>query len=132
MVGSKNIQKLDVENFHINPVSSLYTRLRMVIEPEYKVILDRMHQPCILNQYKREYYASGDIRITIDTDIKYAQIQNKLPTSLERSTIEAVMEVKLPLDQLEEANSIITALPFRFDKNSKYVDAIETTSHYLY
>lgn len=132
MVGSKNIQPLDVKTFQINPIPTLYKRLRKEIKPKYKVILDRMHQPCIFNQYKREYYAFENVRITIDTDIKYSNIQNKLPTSLERSTIEAVMEIKLPIDQLDKANNIIAALPFRPDKNSKYVDAIETTSYYLY
>lgn len=85
-------------------------------------------EPTLLNRYKRKYFRSFDknFRITIDTDITYANITSRINTfaykSNENSNI--VVELKYDIDKDDFAQQITNQFPFRMTKNSKYVNGI--------
>jgi SPX domain protein involved in polyphosphate accumulation len=126
-LGFKRTQYFMADELNIYPLNSLYARLRQKLQPAYKEYLDKSHRPTIFNYYHREYYATkDDIRMTIDSKICHAWIRNAgIHTSeLKKSTVHSILEFKFPKEKQRLSNTYLHRLPFRFEKNSKYVNAV--------
>lgn len=130
-VGYKHVQTITGTDLELQPLRTLYSRLRKVLTPKYKVVLDDSHMPAVFNSYVREYYSTREgIRLTIDKNNQYALLAShkNLPKKLTRSKMAAVIELKYTEDQLNLTNELFKNFPFKTYKNSKYVDALECTS----
>ena len=126
-LGFKHTQCFTTDELLIYPINALYSRLRQKLKPAYKEYLDKLNRPTIFNCYHREYYANKeDIRMTIDTRIYHAWISNKRihKSELKKSAVHSILEVKFPKVKQRLVNSYLSQLPFRFERNSKYVNAV--------
>ena len=81
--------------------------------------------PVLVNNYQREYFSSFDkrYRITLDDKLEYRPFPlafyEKNKVFEEKSKI--VLELKYDFENDKEASKITNAIPFRLNKNSKYV-----------
>lgn len=94
------------------------------ISEEIKIRLTAM-QPVLFNSYERSYFSSYDkkFRITVDTDLEYINLRptwNHLRHVYKESP-KAIIELKYDQEHDYEASRISNELPFRLDKNSKFV-----------
>ncbi len=85
--------------------------------------------PMLLNSYKRKYFISKDkrFRLTLDTELTVYKI-NKLKNNFLQKVSKKnniIIELKYKPEHDEHASYIINHLPFRLDKNSKYVNGIK-------
>ncbi len=85
-------------------------------------------QPVLLNTYQRSYFTSVNqkFRITVDDNLEYYNLR---PTwnhflHVHREHLKSVLELKYDRDWAPEAEQITNQIPFRLDKNSKYVSGI--------
>jgi hypothetical protein len=83
----------------------------------------------LCNRYKRWYFATPykEFRVTVDGDLNYYHL-GKLSNAyhhhhIQRNTI--ILELKYQVDDDPQANRIISALPFRITRSSKYITGIE-------
>lgn len=86
-------------------------------------------EPKILNRYRRQYFLSGDkqFRMTFDEKIRYFAVEG-VKSSLKKCYSDYsgfVLELKYKVDEEHEAGEITRFLPFRIDKNSKYVNGVD-------
>lgn len=85
-------------------------------------------QPVLLNTYNRSYFASANqrFRITVDDNMEYYNLRPSWNHFLHvhREHQKSVLELKYDKDWAAEAEQITNQLPFRLDKNSKYVSGI--------
>ncbi|MBK7410790.1 MAG: VTC domain-containing protein [Saprospirales bacterium] len=90
-------------------------------------------QPVLGNSYARAYYglSNGSFRITIDWD---QQFRGLLFQHSQRGMLSpfswiadpaVILELKYDAELDEEIDPILQNLPFRFSKNSKYVQGVE-------
>ncbi len=94
----------------------------------------KMVKPTLVNSYSRKYYLSADnrFRITLDFNLLYYKIDklfnnfNFAPKGDENK----IVELKYGLTDDKDANSISTAFPFRLNKNSKYVNGVNTIKRF--
>jgi hypothetical protein len=93
-----------------------------------------MVYPTLLNCYSRKYFlsANNDFRITIDFDLLYYKIEsqrnnfNRKPSADENK----IVELKYNLENDKFANAITTQFPFRLNKNSKYVNGVNSIKRF--
>jgi len=92
--------------------------------------------PSLLNSYSRKYYISSNqnYRITIDFDLFYYKINknhnlfsNLKPIAIDENN---VVELKYGLDNDTEAIKVSSQFPFRLNKNSKYVNGVNTIKRF--
>ena len=96
--------------------------------PIYESSKDKI--PTLLNSYNRRYYMSADnrFRITVDFDLLYYNIDKQFnnfkfaPNKDENK----IVELKYSLEDDSLANAVSTQFPFRLNKNSKYVNGVNT------
>ncbi len=85
-------------------------------------------QPVLLNTYQRSYFASSNqkFRMTVDDNMEYYNLRPTWNHFLHvyREHLKSVLELKYDRDWEHEAEQITNQLPFRMDKNSKYVSGI--------
>ena len=85
-------------------------------------------EPTLLNRYKRKYFRSFDkyFRLTIDSDINYANITSRINTFSYKynDEFDIVVELKYDIEKNDSAQQITNQFPFRMTKNSKYVNGI--------
>ncbi len=85
-------------------------------------------EPTLLNRYKRKYFRSfdKDFRLTIDSDINYANITSRINTFSYKynDEFDIVVELKYDIEKNDSAQQITNQFPFRMTKNSKYVNGI--------
>jgi hypothetical protein len=86
--------------------------------------------PSLLNRYGRRYFLSADgrYRLTVDTSMQFYPIRrfaNLLLTNVIKHD-EVVLELKYGKAHSESADSVSSWFPFRWTKNSKYVDGLRT------
>jgi len=87
----------------------------------------------LMNSYTRKYFMSIDkkYRITIDSNLEYHKIDNNknnfIKNIKDKNTI--ILELKYKLEDDNNVKKIINQLPFRVDKNSKYVTGVELLYH---
>ena len=94
----------------------------------------KMVSPTLLNSYSRRYYLSADnaFRVTLDFDLLYRRIDKRfnnfqLPPNSDENKI---VELKYALKDDDRANKISTQFPFRLNKNSKYVNGVNTLKQF--
>lgn len=87
------------------------------------------YRPTVVNRYWRSYFATKDerFRATIDTELSYYKV-NRLSNRFvvrhhEHGTV--IVEIKYEREHEYEANQIVSSLPFRLSRSSKYVQGIE-------
>lgn len=94
----------------------------------------KMVTPTLLNSYSRRYYLSADnkFRVTLDFKLLYHKIDvrfnnfNRKPTKDENK----IVELKYALHDDDMAKRISTQFPFRLNKNSKYVNGVNTLKQF--
>lgn len=90
--------------------------------------------PTLLNSYSRRYFLSADnrFRITVDFNLLYHKIDKRFnnfnfaPNYDENK----IVELKYSLADDKDANTISTQFPFRLNKNSKYVNGVNTIKQF--
>ncbi len=91
----------------------------------------KMLSPSLINCYKRTYFLSADkqFRLTFDEDLSYYRVGAFRSDFLRKKEQDNafVIELKYPEEADETANRITSALPYRLDKSSKYVNGIKLT-----
>lgn len=88
--------------------------------------------PTVINKYTRSYFSSRDneFRITVDSSIySYSQKGHLKPNlSIDPSHFkQVVVEIKTIAKNRETLSKLISKLPFRISRNSKYVNGFEKT-----
>ena len=87
-----------------------------------KGILDLQYglcKPCLYVTYDREYFKIGNVRISIDNNIKYKLYLNNIFESDESSIVEIKTSIKNNLDEFLED------FPYQKRRFSKYCNAVE-------
>jgi hypothetical protein len=85
------------------------------------------YKPVLLNRYLRSYFKApfNNIMITVDRDVLVSSSRvGKNPRW--RRLRDTVVEMKYPPNLEKEAREIMSLLPFRLTKNSKFMLGIET------
>ncbi len=94
-------------------------------DAEEATAIIRLFAPTLLNHYRRRYYLSacGRFRITVDTDIEFYRVRSGWTSLLSRSVVPgvAIVEVKYAAEHDMAARSVTAGLPYRQDRNSKYL-----------
>jgi hypothetical protein len=77
--------------------------------------------------YQREYYELGfGIRMTIDTEMKFRKLHPIVQSKFTSSPVYAVVEFKYSVAQSAQAKSLLSGIPFRVFRHSKYVIGMDT------
>jgi hypothetical protein len=95
--------------------------------PETMKSLLAGYKPVLLNRYLRSYFKVplNNIMITVDRDVLVSSVRlGKDPAW--RRLRDTVVEMKYPPSLENEAREIMSLLPFRLTKNSKFMLGIET------
>ena len=94
----------------------------------------KMVSPTLLNSYSRRYYVSADnrFRVTIDFKLLYHRIGKRFNNFNFEPNKDAnkIVELKYGLSDDKDANAISTQFPFRLNKNSKYVNGVNTLKRF--
>jgi hypothetical protein len=110
--------------------------LRQQADDRFRVWLSQVSCATILNHYEREYYVSwdGQIRLTLDTqlavyDQRFSRRPNlRCPTPLPDTM---VIELKADTALADRLSDVLNTLPFRPERNSKYINGFLVTSEFL-
>ncbi len=110
--------------------------LRRQADQRFRVWLSQVSCATILTRYEREYYASpdGEIRLTLDMQLStFDQRFARRPNLSRPSPLPETMLIELKADarQAQRLSHVITALPFRPTRNSKYVNGFLSTAESL-
>ncbi len=94
----------------------------------------KLYQPVLLNRYRRKYFQSFDknYRITIDKNLSYYKINKHTNNFLNKSVdhLSKIVELKYHSSKDSYAEAIVSSLPFRLNKNSKYVNGLESKTFF--
>jgi hypothetical protein len=86
-------------------------------------------KPSIINRYQRKYFLSKDgrFRLTIDTNQKFSNPKNiQNPKNINQTgPPPTIIELKYDIQWEKEAIQVTNALPFRLNKNSKYINTLK-------
>jgi hypothetical protein len=100
------------------------------VDPEWRVVLQTVNQPTLLNHYQREYYATpdGTLRVTLD----YACVAYDQRLSLRPNlrvplpiTDRVVVEIKAAPEHAERLQEAVAQFPALRTRNSKYVGSLQ-------
>lgn len=85
--------------------------------------------PCLINQYRRHYFMSGDgrVRLTVDSDFRFGAThipKTRLYAGLS-GVPSVVLEVKYDVEDAFLAEAITNSLPMRMSRCSKFILGIE-------
>lgn len=109
------------------------TRLAALLErsdmpPGARAAITSLH-PTLLNRYRRRYYLSacGRFRVTVDTDLEYFRVVATGVPSPSRNldSVHTVVELKYEVEDDSSAREVASRLPFRVDRNSKYLVGLQ-------
>jgi hypothetical protein len=97
--------------------------------PNWRTLLQTVHQPTLLTSYQREYYVTpdGGIRATLDFDqVAYDQRFSPRPNLRIRLPIadSVVIEIKAAQEQVERLPEIAAQFPVLRSRNSKYASGL--------
>lgn len=82
--------------------------------------------PILQVSYVRDYYVfDNDIRMTVDRNISYKKLYPVPSKRSENSVVDVVIEFKYAKEQQSLVNQLLTGLPFRLFRHSKYAIGIE-------
>jgi len=94
----------------------------------------KMVTPTLLNSYSRKYFLSADnkFRVTLDFKLLYYKIEKKFNNFNFAPVPDAnkIVELKYGLQDDATANKISNQFSFRLNKNSKYVNGINTIKQF--
>ncbi len=76
--------------------------------------------PVVQNKYYRTYYLHKDIRITYDTSVKYKNLKIKSINNWNSDNLN-VLEIKFNEKLLNQAQELISSMPFVPKRHSKYL-----------
>ena len=83
--------------------------------------------PCLHVQYERAYYEiAPNIRMTMDTDIHYQKLFPIQTDYMRRSTVDVVVEFKYAIEDVKRATQLLSGMPGRVFRHSKYVVGVDT------
>jgi len=103
-------------------------RLRAQVGMPFRPWLEQFPHPYLVTSYQREYYETMDrsVRMTIDYNLfTYEQWLYTSPNLTLSSPLAAVVvEVKAPREHYRRVSDILSSIPLRVSKNSKYVSGI--------
>ena len=105
--------------------------LRSQIPAEGRCWLDDHPEPVLINRYLRHYYVSRNrnIRITLDTKLAaYDQRLARSPNRIARANLPDVMvlEAKADSSHFRELGEVVSTIPSRVGRFSKYVSSMQT------
>jgi SPX domain protein involved in polyphosphate accumulation len=105
--------------------------LREQLPLEGRSWLDDHPEPVLINRYLRQYYVSrnGRIRITLDTELSaYDQRLARSPNRTARTNLPDVMvlEAKADSSHFDELGDVVSSMPSRVGRFSKYVSGLQT------
>jgi hypothetical protein len=137
MAGFKELCPIDVS---FNPRQATWSDalafLRRHATHHFRIWLSQVSCATILTRYEREYYASpdGEIRLTLDTrlstfDQRFSRRPNLTRPSPPPGTV--LIELKAEASQAQRLSQVINGLPFRSERNSKYVNGFLVTAETL-
>lgn len=87
-----------------------------------RVLRQKSVVPTLAVSYQRSYYELGDdLRMTIDHDIVYRGLYPHLMSLETRSPVARVVEFKTPVSLQPEMTRILSGMPARVFRHSKYV-----------
>ena len=90
--------------------------------------------PTLLNSYSRRYYLSANskFRVTLDFDLLYHKIDKRFNnfSLAPAKDPNKIVELKYGLEDDREATEVSTQFPFRLNKNSKYVNGVNTIKNF--
>lgn len=90
----------------------------------------KMVIPTLLNSYLRKYFLSADnkYRVTLDFRLLYYKIDKRFNNFDFKPVSDAnkIIELKYGLNDDDNANAISTQFPFRLNKNSKYINGVNS------
>jgi hypothetical protein len=104
--------------------------VRACVEPEWRVVLQTVDQPTLLNHYQREYYAAPDgaLRVTLDyACVAYDQrlsLRPNLRVSLPIAD-RVVIEIKAAPEYAERLQEAVVQFPALRTRNSKYIGSLQ-------
>ena len=84
------------------------------MDPQYGLC-----KPLLYVSYEREYFKVGDVRISIDNNIKYRAFSNNVYINEENSIVEIKTSIRKNLHEL------IEDFPYQRKRFSKYCNAVE-------
>jgi VTC domain len=110
--------------------------LRQQADDRFRVWLSQVSCATILNHYEREYYASwdGQMRLTLDTQLAaYDQRFSRRPNLRYATPLPDTMVIELKADAAlaDRLSDVLNTLPFRPERNSKYINGFLVTSESL-
>lgn len=83
--------------------------------------------PSLHVQYHRAYYEiGGGIRMTIDQQIRYQRLYPIRSSVSTASVVDVVVEFKYPTSKAKAAAQLLTGMPGRIFRHSKYVIGVDT------
>ncbi|MBT8265599.1 MAG: VTC domain-containing protein [Bacteroidia bacterium] len=94
----------------------------------------KMVTPTLLNSYSRRYFLSANnkYRVTLDYSLLYHRIDKRFNNFKRQPETDPnkIVELKYALEDDDMANQISTMFPFRLNKNSKYVNGVNTIKQF--
>ena len=91
-----------------------YMKTKGILDSQYGLC-----KPCLYVLYDREYFKIGDVRISIDNNIRYKLYSENIYKRDESSIVEIKTSIKKNLDKL------IEDFPFQKNRFSKYCNAVD-------
>lgn len=127
-LGTKKIIDLN-KNLHpyFTPAANFNNELFLRLKEIKDLHLTGHYEPILHNYYLREYFISSDkkVRLTLDSQLTYEQINLNKITPLKITSEYAVIELKYDQSDQLSVLPITNKLPFRMDKFSKYCEGIK-------
>jgi len=127
LVGDKRI--LAVNDFDSR--KNLHTLTREIcaqdIPSDVRLAL-RQFVPMVLVRYRRSYYISRDkkFRLTFDDSIQYFNAGHGYLRGVGHKDENRIVEIKYAVTHDTEVDKICDSFPFRLNKNSKYINALNS------
>ena len=109
----------------------LNNNLMELLPAEPKVWLGFHPLAVLINRYQRKYFVTpnGKIRVTLDSNIQvYNQSQKPHPNYSLKENIPCVcvLEIKFPRESKNEVSNIISNIPVRVSRHSKYINGLRS------
>jgi hypothetical protein len=83
--------------------------------------------PIVEVSYRRDYLTlSPDVRMTVDRDLRFRRLYPLASLHASHSPTDAVVEFKYPVESERRARALISGLPARVFRHSKYVIGVDT------
>ncbi|MCK5940832.1 MAG: VTC domain-containing protein [Planctomycetes bacterium] len=110
------------------PLRQWPTALRRAVPARFDALLEKAQQAVTLVEYRREHYALGDARLTLDYDLRFYPLLGRRRLGLRfaaRMPGFALIECKAPLAGHRLEERVLRPLRTRAARFSKYVTACQ-------